>query len=351
MPDTTFRQSSSLMTMPRSAEPSSGYCAASATGWRHSPSPTEFLSRLAPRRAGLPAARHADARAPRARGAAARRRDWIRDADHLRQRRGRRRELRGRMRGGAADILLKPFQEEELLAAVEPGAGQGRPAPAGAGAQTDLRDPLASLTPRELEVFRLVAKGMLNKQIAVVLGTKEGTVKMHRGHVMRKLQLGSVAELVNFADRLSLDDPCPGCTRARRPVPESRPPDHRPSRRPGGRTRQHSTKVHCTRRRNVDPKLRLDGTCIRHAYRLGSCSGERMRAHGRNTPQPPGGAVLGVATRGGDRGRSLVPPGAQPALTLRGFRMRRVRLGRGVPAQQGSLEPPTASCSTSTWAG
>jgi hypothetical protein len=50
---------------------------------------------------------------------------------------------------------------------------------------------------------------MLNKQIAVVLGTKEGTVKMHRGHVMRKLDLGSLAELVSFADRLQLDDPCP----------------------------------------------------------------------------------------------------------------------------------------------
>ena len=58
-------------------------------------------------------------------------------------------------------------------------------------------------------MFRLVAKGMLNKQIAVVLGTKEGTVKMHRGHVMRKLDLGSLAELVSFADRLHLDDPCP----------------------------------------------------------------------------------------------------------------------------------------------
>ena len=76
--------------------------------------------------------------------------------------------------------------------------------------QTDLRTRLSTLTPRELGVFRLVAKGILNKQIAAVLGTKEGTVKMHRGHVMRKLGLGSVAELVNFADRLKLDDPCPG---------------------------------------------------------------------------------------------------------------------------------------------
>ena len=54
-----------------------------------------------------------------------------------------------------------------------------------------------------------VALESLNKQIAVVLGTKEGTVKMHRGHVMRKLDLGSLAELVSFADRLHLDDPCP----------------------------------------------------------------------------------------------------------------------------------------------
>ncbi len=113
------------------------------------------------------------------------------------------------MRGGAADILLKPFQEEELLGAVGRALAKDVERRREIGALRELRGRLASLTPRELEVFRLVAKGMLNKQIAVVLGTKEGTVKMHRGHVMRKLQLGSVAELVNLADRLSLDDPCP----------------------------------------------------------------------------------------------------------------------------------------------
>jgi FixJ family two-component response regulator len=125
------------------------------------------------------------------------------------------------MRSGASDFLLKPFHEEELLAAV------GR-ALAGDQEQrrslTELREMgyrLASLTPREAEVFRLVAKGMLNKQIAAVLGTKEGTVKMHRGHVMRKLELGSVAELVTFADRLRLEDPCPNLhARAGRYRPE-----------------------------------------------------------------------------------------------------------------------------------
>lgn len=114
------------------------------------------------------------------------------------------------MRGGAADILLKPFQEDELVAALTRALARDLRRRQERAEQAELRTRLATLTPRELGVFRLVAKGILNKQIAAVLGTKEGTVKMHRGHVMRKLELGSVAELVNFADRLKLDDPCPG---------------------------------------------------------------------------------------------------------------------------------------------
>ena len=113
------------------------------------------------------------------------------------------------MRAGATDILLKPFQESELIAAIGRALANDLERRREQAARDDVRMRLASLTPRELEVFRLVAKGMLNKQIAVVLGTKEGTVKMHRGHVMRKLDLGSLAELVSFADRLHLDDPCP----------------------------------------------------------------------------------------------------------------------------------------------
>jgi FixJ family two-component response regulator len=113
------------------------------------------------------------------------------------------------MRAGATDILLKPFQEEELLAAIGRALAKDLQGRREQAELEDSRARLANLTPRELEVFRLVAKGMLNKQIAVVLGTKEGTVKMHRGHVMRKLEVGSLAELVSFADRLHLDDPCP----------------------------------------------------------------------------------------------------------------------------------------------
>jgi len=114
------------------------------------------------------------------------------------------------MRGGAADILLKPFQEEELVGALTRAMARDLRRRQDQAEQVELRSRLATLTPRELGVFRLVAKGILNKQIAAVLGTKEGTVKMHRGHVMRKLGLGSVAELVSYADRLKLDDPCPG---------------------------------------------------------------------------------------------------------------------------------------------
>jgi FixJ family two-component response regulator len=113
------------------------------------------------------------------------------------------------MRAGVTDILLKPFQEHELLAAIGRALAKDLEHRRDQAEREDVRARLASLTPRELEVFRLVAKGMLNKQIAVVLGTREGTVKMHRGHVMRKLDLGSLAELVSFADRLHLDDPCP----------------------------------------------------------------------------------------------------------------------------------------------
>jgi FixJ family two-component response regulator len=114
------------------------------------------------------------------------------------------------MRNGATDILLKPFQEEELVEALTGALARDLLRRQSRVEQAELRARLATLTPRELGVFRLVAKGILNKQIAAVLGTKEGTVKMHRGHVMRKLGLGSVAELVSYADRLKLDDPCPG---------------------------------------------------------------------------------------------------------------------------------------------
>ena len=107
------------------------------------------------------------------------------------------------MKGGAADFLTKPCKAPNSWRPSR-GPWPGRPGPAGAGAEADLTARLDRLTPRELEVFRLVATGKLNKQIAAALGTTVRTVKAHRGQVMRKLGAVSVAELVKFAEQLQI---------------------------------------------------------------------------------------------------------------------------------------------------
>ncbi|HEV7387035.1 MAG TPA: response regulator [Gemmatimonadaceae bacterium] len=106
------------------------------------------------------------------------------------------------MKGGAADFLLKPFDEDQLLRAVTAGLIQSVELRRARQVRGELENRLIALTPRENQVFWLVVKGMLNKQIAAHLGTKEGTVKLHRANVMRKLHAQSVADLVRIADRL-----------------------------------------------------------------------------------------------------------------------------------------------------
>lgn len=106
------------------------------------------------------------------------------------------------MKDGAIDFLPKPFQDDELLAAVRRALDLDRERRAERASLDALVARLGSLTPRESEVFALVVTGMLNKQIALELGTAEKTVKVHRGRVMEKMQAASFADLVRMAGRL-----------------------------------------------------------------------------------------------------------------------------------------------------
>jgi FixJ family two-component response regulator len=107
------------------------------------------------------------------------------------------------MKAGAVDFLAKPFKRTELLAAVAAALGRARTQAECRREAADLRERYAALTPREREVFALVAAGTLNKVIGDRLGVTEHTIKIHRGRVMEKMGAGSVADLVRMAARLS----------------------------------------------------------------------------------------------------------------------------------------------------
>jgi FixJ family two-component response regulator len=108
------------------------------------------------------------------------------------------------MKAGAIDFLTKPFRDQDMLDAVTRALERDRITRESEAAISDIRARFESLTPREREVMIFVTAGLMNKQIAAETSLAEITVKIHRGHVMKKMAAKSLADLVRMAESLEI---------------------------------------------------------------------------------------------------------------------------------------------------
>jgi FixJ family two-component response regulator len=111
------------------------------------------------------------------------------------------------MKAGAAEFLTKPFRSRNLLDAINAAIDRDRAAGKHRSEIKELRRLYEQLTPREREVLPLVAGGLLNKEVAARLATTERTIKFHRAHIMQKMRVASLADLVRTVEKLGLARP------------------------------------------------------------------------------------------------------------------------------------------------